>query len=90
LLAIELRKASNHQPIEHDQSKLKALTDPHVWFAYAIGVMITLEKGRVAHSEVYAGGAIDPYFSIWFSERLLESGLKGVTAELEPKGHGVS
>ena len=35
LLAIEVRKASNHQPIEHDQHKLKALTDPHLWFAYA-------------------------------------------------------
>jgi hypothetical protein len=33
LLAIEVRKASNHQPLDHDQHKLRALTDPHVWFA---------------------------------------------------------
>src|SRR3977135_2730505 len=33
LLAIEVRKASNHQPVEHDRHKLKALTDPHLWFA---------------------------------------------------------
>ena len=29
LLAIELRKASNHQPVEHDRRKLAALTDPN-------------------------------------------------------------
>ena len=40
MLAIELRKASNHQPPEHDQHKLRALTDPHLWFAYRIGVSI--------------------------------------------------
>src|SRR5215469_6919930 len=34
LLAIELRKASNSQSLDHDQQKLKAMTDPHVWFAY--------------------------------------------------------
>jgi len=33
LLAIEIRKSTNHQPLEHDQHKLKALTDPHLWFA---------------------------------------------------------
>jgi hypothetical protein len=88
LMAIELRKASNHQPIEHDQNKLKALTDPHLWFAYAIGVMVTLEKGRVTHSEVYAGGLIDPHRSIWFAERLLEAGLKGVVPEPDPKVQG--
>jgi hypothetical protein len=38
LLAIEVRKASNHQPPEHDQHKLRALTDPHLWFAYWIGL----------------------------------------------------
>ena len=36
LLAIEVRKAGNHQPLEHDQHKLRALTDPHLWFAYWI------------------------------------------------------
>src|ERR1700757_776801 len=42
LLAIEVRKAANHQPVDHDRHKLKALTDPHLWFAYAIGVLVTL------------------------------------------------
>jgi hypothetical protein len=89
LLAIELRKASNHQPIEHDQSKLKALTDPHLWFAYAIGVMVTVAKRHVAHSEVYTGGVLDPHHSIWFAERLIEAGLTGVTPDPDHKGHGV-
>src|SRR6478609_170765 len=44
LLAIEVRKAGNHQPLEHDQQKLRALTDPHLWFAYWIGMILTLEK----------------------------------------------
>src|ERR1700757_4402510 len=66
LLAIEVRKASNHQPIEHDQHKLKALTDPHLWFAYSIGVMVTLAAKHVTHSEVYAGGVIEPHGSGWF------------------------
>ena len=56
LLAIEVRKATNHQPIEHDQHKLKALTDPHLWFAYSIGVLVTLAKKNVTYSEVYVGG----------------------------------
>ena len=38
LLAVEVRKASNHQPAEHDRHKLRALTDPHLWFAYRIGI----------------------------------------------------
>ena len=48
LLAIEVRKASNHQPLEHDQHKLAGLTDPHVWFAYWIGVLLTLAKTEIA------------------------------------------
>src|SRR6202140_1741261 len=44
LLAIEVRKAINHQPVEHDRRKLVALTDPHLWFAYWIGLMVTLGK----------------------------------------------
>src|ERR1700761_3831607 len=47
LLAIEVRKASNHQPVEHDRHKLRALTDPHLWFAYWIGVLLTLGKTGV-------------------------------------------
>ena len=41
------RKATNHQPPEHDQHKLHALTDPHLWFAYWIGVYLVLGKKSV-------------------------------------------
>jgi len=77
LLAIEVRKAANHQPIAHEQQKLQALTDPHLWFAYAIGAMVTLAKNGVSQSEVYAGGRIDQSMSNWFAERLKEKGLAG-------------
>src|SRR6266581_2470304 len=63
LLAIEVRKDSNHQPLEHDQHKLQALTDPHVWFAYWIGVLVTLARKNVVSSEVYVGGVIEPELS---------------------------
>src|ERR1700728_351881 len=33
LLAIEVRKATNRQPPEHDQHKLRGLPDPHLRFA---------------------------------------------------------
>jgi len=75
LLAIEVRKAANHQSPEHDQHKLRALTDPHLWFAYWIGVFIVLGKKQVAMSEVYTGGLIDPMVSSWFVERLNDAGL---------------
>jgi hypothetical protein len=75
LLAIEVRKATNHLPPEHDQHKLRGLTDPHLWFAYQIGVMVTLAKNNVAASEVYVGGAVDPALSRWFSGRLKTAGL---------------
>ncbi len=75
LLAIEVRKATNHLPPEHDQQKLRVLTDPHLWFAYQIGVLVTLAKHNVAASEVYVGGAIDPVLSRWFSGRLKDAGL---------------
>ena len=75
LLAVEVRKASNHQPIEHDQHKLRALTDPHLWFAFSIGVFVTLAKKNVTFSEVYAGGVIERPTSMWFAERLKEAGL---------------
>jgi hypothetical protein len=81
LLAIELRKDSNHQPIEHDQHKLQALTDPHVWFAYATGVLVVLGRNGVSLSEVYAGGAIVRSDSLWFAERLRASGLMGTRDE---------
>jgi hypothetical protein len=77
LLAIEVRKASNHHSLEHDQQKMRALTDPHLWFAYWIGVLLTLGKTQVASSEVYVGGVIDHVQSLWFAERLRETGLGG-------------
>ena len=77
LLAVEVRKASNHQPIEHDQHKLKALTDPYLWFAYAVGTLLTLTRKNIVHSEVYAGGRLDLPGSIWFAERLKDAGLAG-------------
>ena len=76
LLAIEVRKASNHQPPEHDQQKLRALTDPHLWFAWWIGVFLVLGKSRVV-SDVYVAGQIDASLSRWFSQRLKEAGLGG-------------
>src|SRR3954447_12584115 len=51
LLAIEVRKAGNHQPLEHDRHKLRALTDPHLWFAYRTGVHLTLGRTGVAVPE---------------------------------------
>ena len=75
LLAIEVRKANNHQSLEHDQQKLRALTDPHLWFAYGIGMILTLEKNRVSRSEVYVAGHHDPKLSLWFSHRLRGAGL---------------
>ena len=74
LLAIELRKASNHQPPEHDQHKLRALTDPHLWFAYWIGLYLVLGKNSVV-SDVYVGGVIDPSLSAWLAGRLSDAGL---------------
>src|SRR4029079_14086729 len=73
LLAIEVRKSANHQPLEHDQhklqartdpqnyhqQKLRACTDPHLWFAYWIGVFVTLGRKQVTMSEVYTGGVMD-------------------------------
>ncbi len=75
LLALEIRKASNHQSLEHDQHKLRALTDPHVWFAYWIGVLLILARTGVTSSEVYVAGAVDRSLSTWFAERLKEAGL---------------
>jgi hypothetical protein len=74
LLAVEVRKASNHQPLEHDQQKLRALTDPHLWFAWSAGVFLVLGNKSVV-PEVYAAGRIDPSLSRWFARRLKEAGL---------------
>jgi hypothetical protein len=75
LLAIEVRKASNHQPPEHDQHKLRGLTDPHLWFAYRIGVFLTLGKKVVMASDVYIGGVIDQPLSGFLSQHLKDVGL---------------
>jgi hypothetical protein len=75
LLAIELRKAANHQPVEHDRHKLRAMTDPHLWHASRAGVLLTLARKNVAAAEVYVGGVADASLSDWLSERLKEAGL---------------
>ena len=75
LLAVEVRKAINHQPVEHDHHKLRGLTDPHLWFAYRIGVFLILAKKQVKSSDVYLGGVIDADLSNWFAGRLKDIGL---------------
>jgi hypothetical protein len=75
LLTVEVRKSANHQPPAHDQHKLRVLTDPHLWFAYWIGVFVTLGRKQVTMSEIYTGGVIDPSLSIWFAERLKDARL---------------
>jgi hypothetical protein len=75
LLAVEMRKSANHQPLDHDQHKLRALTDPHLWFAYWIGLLLTLDRKQVTMSEVYTSGAFDRSLSGWFAGRLKEAGL---------------
>jgi hypothetical protein len=75
LLAVEVRKATNHQPIEHDQHKLRALTDAHIWFAYWIGVLVILGKTHVAASEVYVAGKPDAALSAFLVRRLKEAGI---------------
>jgi hypothetical protein len=75
LLAIEVRKTSNHQPVEHDRHKLRALTDPHVWFAYWIGVLLTLGKNHVAAVEIYVSGKPDEALSRALAQRLQEVGI---------------
>ncbi|MFT4121256.1 hypothetical protein [Bradyrhizobium sp.] len=75
LLAVEVRKANNHTSLEYDQHKLRALTDPHVWFAYWVGVLLVLARHNVTVSEVYVGGIVDRPLSLWFAARLEEIGL---------------
>ena len=75
LFAIEVRKASNYQSVEHDRQKLKAMTDPHVWFAYALGVLLTLGRKTVGPCEVYGGGEIEPVLTARLVGRLKEKGL---------------
>jgi hypothetical protein len=75
LLAIELRKAVNYQPVEHDRHKLRAMTDPHLWHAFRAGLLLTLAKRNVVASEVFVGGVVDTPLSDWLSGRLKEAGL---------------
>jgi hypothetical protein len=75
LLAVEVRKSTNHQPLGHDRHKLRALTDPHLWFAYWIGVLLTLGKKQVTMSEIYTSGGFDQTLSNWFAGRLKDAGL---------------
>lgn len=70
LLVVEIRKAGNPQSLEHDQHKLRALTDPHLWFAYRIGICLTLGAAGATSSEVYVAGGPDRPLSDWFSGRL--------------------
>jgi hypothetical protein len=77
LLVVEVRNASNHTSLEHDQHKLRALTDPHIWFAYWLGVLLVLAGKDVAVSEVYVGGVLDRALTAWFIERLRETSLSG-------------
>jgi hypothetical protein len=74
LLAIEVRKAANHQPPEHDRHKLRGLTDPHLWFAFWAGVYLVLGRKSVV-SDVYVGGVVDQPLSGWLAERLRDVGL---------------
>jgi hypothetical protein len=50
------------------------MTDPHLWFAYWIGVYLVLGKKSVV-SDVYVGGVIDQPSSGWLSQRLKDVGL---------------
>src|SRR5262245_37312610 len=75
LLAVEFRKSPNHQPVEHDRHKLRALTDPNVWFAWWIGLLLILGRTQVTTAEVYTSGARDPALSGWFTGRLRDAGL---------------
>ena len=45
------------------------MTDPHLWFAYWIGVYLVLGKKSVV-SDVYVGGVIDGPLSAWLAGRL--------------------
>jgi hypothetical protein len=46
-----------------------------LWFAYWIGVLLTLDKTQVTKSEVYTSGVLDQTLSVWFAARLKDAGL---------------
>lgn len=74
LLAVEIRKAANHTSLDHDRNKLIALTDPQIWFAWWIGVLLVLDRKKVKLAEVYVGGQLDPSLTQWLAGRLAERG----------------
>lgn len=74
LLAVELRKVLNHTSLEHDRKKLITLTDPDIWFAWWIGVLLVLDRHKVTLAEVYVGGRLDDALSRWFTAQLAECG----------------
>ncbi len=59
------RSPEGHQPSAAGTRPAQAarLTDPHLWFAYRIGVYLTLGRKGVTASEVYVGGVPDPALS---------------------------
>ncbi len=79
-LAVHLEKQFSGWTVDCDynrlgeRTKLRALTDPHLWFAYWIGVYLVLGKNSVV-SEVYTGGVIDQPLSAWLAGRLKDVGL---------------
>src|SRR5258706_13572449 len=89
LVALEVRKAGNHQPVEHDQHKLRALTDPHLWFAYWIGVFVTLGKKQGTVAEIYTRGAKGEAVSNWFAGALREAGLAEIPGAARPLPPGI-
>jgi hypothetical protein len=84
LVALEVRKSGNHQPLDHDRHKLRALTDPHLWFAYWIGVFVTVGKKQVTMAEIYTSGTRDEALSNWFAGQLKEAGLVESRAAVRP------
>ena len=59
--------SSTTSPPEHDRHRLRALTDPHLWFAYWIGLFLVLGKKSVV-SDVYVGAVIDKSLSAWLPD----------------------
>jgi hypothetical protein len=61
--------------VEHDRHKLRALTDPHLWFAYWIGALVILGKNGVTSPEVYVAGKQDEGLSRALAQRLKDAGV---------------
>jgi len=53
---------------------LRALTDPHIWFAYWIGALVILGKNSLIASEVYVAGKQDEGLSRFLAQRLKDAG----------------